>query len=439
MNSNLTPKQRIERAHAIMMRTKEVVKYAPIVLFGSTSLVDNIETAYTDGINIRISPKFIDNLTDPELLFVILHEGMHIGLRHMKVWKALSAQNHTICNAACDYVINLILNDVSKTTDVIKFPRIKEGPEKGELFGLLDEKFRGWTVPQVFKHLLKECERQDTPNADAGNQPDSNNSAGTPSAPQGTGAGDPNTSQRAKDIATKQWDEHDFSKFENISEGQAQDIEQHINELIEQGAKLAGKMSADNPRSLADALRPEFSWEDALAHYIRTNMTSGKEKTTFRKFNRRLIGNELYMPSMYDDSIRKVVICCDTSGSIDNNLLRLFLGHIANICEEVNPNELVLLYWDTKIKTDERYSNEDFSKIMSSTKPRGGGGTDAACIPEYLRDNVDDIECVIVLTDGAFDSQGDWTDLPSPLWCITSSREYKKFVPMFGQSIEIKN
>jgi predicted metal-dependent peptidase len=61
---------------------------------------------------------------------------------------------------------------------------------------------------------------------------------------------------------------------------------------------------------------------------------------------------------------------------------------------------------------------------MSSTKPAGGGGTSAECIPKYIEQHKLNPECVIVLTDGYIGGWGDWkhpvfwgmtTDMVAPM------------------------
>ena len=40
------------------------------------------ETAYTNGKNICFSPQFLDKLSDGELDFIMMHEVMHVALKH---------------------------------------------------------------------------------------------------------------------------------------------------------------------------------------------------------------------------------------------------------------------------------------------------------------------------------------------------------------------
>jgi len=71
--------------------------------------------------------------------------------------------------------------------------------------------------------------------------------------------------------------------------------------------------------------------------------------------------------------------------------------------------------------------------LVESTKPAGGGGTDPACVPKYLKANQIKPECVVMLTDGyVFGSWGEW-DCPV-LWCIVGGN---KAQPPVGAAIYV--
>jgi predicted metal-dependent peptidase len=56
--------------------------------------------------------------------------------------------------------------------------------------------------------------------------------------------------------------------------------------------------------------------------------------------------------------------------------------------------------------------------MATSTKPMGGGGTNPACVKQYIAEHKMEPEFVIMLTDGYVDS---WPDFDCPvLWVITT-------------------
>lgn len=46
------------------------------------SIDEGCETAYTDGVRIAFSPFFLEELSDKELDYVLMHEILHIVLQH---------------------------------------------------------------------------------------------------------------------------------------------------------------------------------------------------------------------------------------------------------------------------------------------------------------------------------------------------------------------
>jgi hypothetical protein len=67
---------------------------------------DNIDTAATDGEIIYYSPSFIASLELTDVIFLLLHELLHIVLEHIERRKD---RNHTLFNIAADIVVNGIL------------------------------------------------------------------------------------------------------------------------------------------------------------------------------------------------------------------------------------------------------------------------------------------------------------------------------------------
>ena len=127
------------------------------------------------------------------------------------------------------------------------------------------------------------------------------------------------------------------------------------------------------------------------------------------------------MPSSISERIDEIVIAIDTSGSIGGRELAQFLGEVSGICEQVNPERVRLVYWDTSVCADEVYEGDAIRDIARSTKPAGGGGTDVRCVPLYLQEKSIKAQAVVVLTDGYLgNTWGSW-DVPV-LWCVMGNK-----------------
>ena len=140
------------------------------------------------------------------------------------------------------------------------------------------------------------------------------------------------------------------------------------------------------------------------------------------------------MPSGVSESVGELVIAIDMSGSIGARELSQFLGEVKGICDNVHPEKVRLLYWDTEVCADESYAAHELDTLTESTKPAGGGGTTVTCVPEYLTKHGIKPQAVVVLTDGYLG--GEWGQWSAPvLWCIVDN---KRAVPDVGTAVHVE-
>jgi predicted metal-dependent peptidase len=385
--SKLTAEQRIERCHIDLMNHPNFVAYSGILMIGSVKVDDKTPTAYTNGRDVVYGREFISSLTEPELRGVILHENKHKMYRHIATWNHLWKQNARKANMACDYVINLEIADEGKATNgFVALPSC----------GLIDEKYRGMDSQTVF-HLLSDEDESG----------------------QGTGGGS--------------LDEHGWEDGQSMSAEEVKELAQEIDNAIRQGAILAGKVNGNLNRSFTDLMSAKVDWREALREFV-SSVSSGKDDSTWRKPNRRWLQHDIYMPSTISESMGSIVVAVDTSGSIRDEDINKFLSEVVGIMNNVNPEQVHLLYWDSAVAGHEVYGVGDGDRLMSSTKPKGGGGTSPSCITEYMKEHKLTPECVVVLTDGYVgnDWGGDW--VCPVLWAIVGGC---KDVPSKGSVIYV--
>jgi predicted metal-dependent peptidase len=379
--------KRIERAHVELMAHKDTMEYASIIMVGKYKVMEEIPTACTNGIDVMYGKDFVGKLSDSDLRGLIMHENLHKTFQHTFLWKHLYEENARCANMACDYVINLLIKDIEKSSSgFVTLPKV----------GLLDERFRGMDSQEVFKLLMDEGQGQ---GGDG----------------EGEGGG----------LDVHDWDTSGMSQ---------QEIEEHVkevNQAIRQGQLMAGKMGGKQSRELGELLEPKVDWREQLRDYV-SSLADGKDISTWQRVNRRWLQHDMYMPSTVSESMGRVVIAIDTSGSIGGRELNEFLSEVQAICMNVQPELVDLLYWDTEVAAHEVYGREELGNLVKSTKPAGGGGTDPACIPQYIADKQLKPECVIVLTDGYVGGWGTWQH--PVLWAITGG--YKP-TPTVGAAIYI--
>ncbi|MCL2662747.1 MAG: hypothetical protein FWE83_05375, partial [Oscillospiraceae bacterium] len=78
---------------------------------------ENCNTAATDGERIFFGPHFAEKLSDPELDFVMMHEILHIALKH-----CFRGENfdQDAFNIACDIVVNSnIMKSMNRTAPIV--------------------------------------------------------------------------------------------------------------------------------------------------------------------------------------------------------------------------------------------------------------------------------------------------------------------------------
>ena len=195
-----------------------------------------------------------------------------------------------------------------------------------------------------------------------------------------------------------------------------------------------GKVKGTLDRCFTDLLSTKVDWKEALREFV-SSVCNGKDESTWRKPNRRWLQHDIYMPSTISETMGRVVVAIDTSGSIDDDAVNRFLSEVVAIMDNVNPEMVDLIYWGSDVVGHEVYGMGEADKMKVSTKPVGGGGTSPSCITKYLKDKNIVPECAIVLTDGYVggDWGGHWT---SPvLWAIVGGC---KDVPTVGSAIYVE-
>jgi predicted metal-dependent peptidase len=128
----------------------------------------------------------------------------------------------------------------------------------------------------------------------------------------------------------------------------------------------------------------------------------------------------------------------DVSGSVSDELRTQFFSELESIKNEVNPEVLDVLAWDTKVETHKRFERDCGETLVDVGVFRGGGGTDPACVFDYLRAEQSSVppDAIVVLTDGYVPGWGDVTGISSPvLWVIVGDSKAK---PSHGQVVYVK-
>ena len=409
--------RKLKKVKIGLMRNPQFALWSGIMMVGSTQLSDDIPTACTNGRDEIYGREFVKTMPEKQLGFVILHENMHKALRHLTTWRKLYEADPKLANIACDHVINIMIVESDPNAKFVEFPEWQNGPMKGHRMGCYDLKYKGMTSRQVFDLLKQE---QEGNKGNKGNKGQPGDDGGDD---QGGG-----------------FDDHDWQGAKSMDETEKKELEREIDQAIRQGMiaqqKAIGDGAGNMNRELGDLLDPQVDWREALREFVST-ICRNKDTSSWRRVNRRFLGTDIYMPTMIGERVGSLAIGIDTSASIGGAEINRFLSEVKSIAEDVHPEKIDLIYWDSRVAAHETYDEHDMANLVSSTKPKGGGGTDPRAMMHFLKKERIEPECIIMLTDGEI---GDWgNEWGAPImWVICNSYRQGKIVAPTGKTIHIK-
>ena len=376
----MTAEQRITKARSAIMRNEDFTAISPILMIGSWSVVDDMPTAATNGRDVIYGRKFVDECDDKLLRFVVLHEYYHVMLQHMTTWATLDKEDAKLSNIAKDMVINLML---------------KEADPHGQFLTIwehayCDQQYKGLDTGEVYRRLKQQSKSQPQ-----GQQMDEHQPGGGEPGDESEGEGG----------------------MKPLTAAEAEAVAKAVDTALRQGALIAGKLGHGMARDVEALLEPVVPWQDVLRDWLKST-AKGEDLSTWRRPARRWLGQDIYMPSRYTESVERIAIGIDTSGSIGEDALRRALSEVAGACETVSPEFVDVIYWDAAVAAHEVYEGERVKDIANVTKPKGGGGTDVRAMFDYMDKRGIKPQAVIMFTDG----YTPWPKtLPCPvLWCIST-------------------
>jgi len=425
LNQQLTAEQRIAKAIVDITAHDRYIALAGVLMIGTKTVSDDVPTACTNGRDVVFGREMVDALTDAELRFVALHEDEgHKLLRHLTTYRWMYDIDPGLANQACDYYINGTIVDDNREDGFAKMPT-------GKYQGLYDEKFRkpdgAWMDSAAIFHKLREEQKgRGKPPTGRGKPPTGN---GNPVPPNGSGGSNPQGTSSAQGF-----DEHDWEEANKLSDDEIKELEKDIDVAIRQGSMMAGKLGANGNRRFDELMQPQVNWREVLREFIQTTCT-GNDYSTWKRPNRRYIGAGVYLPSGISERVDELVLAIDTSGSISDKAVALFLSEVQSICTTIKPDKVRLLYWGDEVVGDESYATHELDTLAQSTRPKGGGGTDVECVVEYMQQHQIKPQATIIFTDGHL--FGDWGTWKCPtLWCVLDN---KRATPDTGKVVHIQS
>ena len=162
-----------------------------------------------------------------------------------------------------------------------------------------------------------------------------------------------------------------------------------------QAAKLQGKLPAALERLLSEVLTPKVDWREHIQALFARRLGSGSYD--WRRPDRRLIVQDIYAPGRSGFGAECVVVGIDTSGSIGQAELNMFMAEVSGILEEVRPKKLFCVMCDARVNVVHEFDN---AADLRSVKLVGGGGTDFRPVFDWINKQGLTPDALVYLTDG---------------------------------------
>ena len=378
-----TNKEIIEKANNMMSKVKTMLLlqqpfYGVLMTLTDFICDPSFRTLATDGTRIYYNPNFIISLSEPETFGALLHEINHCIYLHMSPKRRLNRERER-WNVATDYEINIEINDMAMTDEWIKLP-------KGIL---LNNKFRNMNAEQIYDILPDDISKYST------------------------------FDDHLEPIdGSKGWDSME-DKIVTAYEGTRGFYE---------GARSQGRLPAGLQRWVKSIRKAKVPWERLFQRYIGEAIAN--DDFSYSRLNKRYLAHDMYLPSLRNYVIGRVILAVDTSGSITDKILERISSEMIKVSHLIE--EIVIMTCDTSVhEIVKLYKMQSF---LDKIEFKGKGGTSFIPVFEKIKEIKIMPDLLIYLTD----TEGIFPDKAPPypvLWCIT---EENGKVP-WGASVYLPN
>lgn len=369
--------------------------YGLLLMHMKFSIEEGVMTAATDGETIVFDPVFMDKLSDEELDFILMHEVLHVALKHCSRGRDL---NSFLFNIACDIVVNSNIMH-SKGDDV----RSITVNECGESMHLAPNGKEGYlyTAEEVYDMFLQN---------------------GTPSKDPRSGYFADNHSRwgsKVDSLTLAKWDIYVRQAAEAIK--------------LRKSGNGRGILPLGAERILEELTNPRLDWRKILNEFVQEDVND----YSFCPPDKRFQNTGFLLPDYNEkeDWVKDVLFMIDTSGSMSDKLITEAFSEIKGAIEQYGGK------LRGKLGFFDVYMTEpiDFASVqdLMKIKPKGGGGTDFGVIFKYVKEKMADElpSSIVIMTDGycPFPEEGEAMGIPV-LWVINN----EETTPPWGRLVRIQ-
>ncbi len=343
--------------------------YGLLLMHMSYALSEEIDTAATDANKIYFNPRFLSSLSDSELDFVLMHEVLHVALKH-----CFREENRDpeVFNVACDIVVNSTILE-SKGGDLSSISLRGYGPLMHKTPN--GKEGREFTAEQVYALLLACPKAKGEPGKNGGK-----------------------TKGRGKGNEQKNFDDHSKWKAVQKDKKLKDTWDKRLLDAAEAISfrETPGNMPAFASRLLKELKNPQTDWRTLLNDFVQEEICD----YSFSPPDRRFSDSPFLLPDFNetDYEVSDVLFMIDTSGSMSDSMIAQAYSEVKGAIDQFGGKlEGWLGFFDAAIIPPTPFSNEEELKII---KPFGGGGTSFHVIFDYVRKMEKKPSSIIILTDG---------------------------------------
>lgn len=361
-------------------------------------------TAYTDGKVIRFDPKFLDELNDDELDFIMIHEILHVALKHCFRGRELEKE---LYNIACDIVVNsniLLSNNMDTRTITLR--------SDGEAMHLAPNGKEGYeyTAEEVYNMLQKNLGMNNAKLQSNGKTKNTTNII---------------------DNHTKWQQIEKNEELEELWIGRLDEVSKTIE--IRDSIINRETMPAFAQRRLKELKNAQTDWREILIDFLHEEVVD----YSFMPPDRRFDDCPFFLPDFNDKDIKpeNILFMIDTSASMKDDMVTAAYSEVKGAIEQFNGKLIGMLgFFDAVVIEPVPFENEEEFEMI---KAIGGGGTNFQIIfnyvKEYMTDNLP--VSIIILTDGyaPFPKESEAMGIPV-IWLLNN----EKVNPSWGKVARIK-
>ena len=352
-------------------------------------------TAATDGRKFYYNSRFIKMLKPKEVEFLFGHEVLHCVYDH---FGRRGDRDPQLWNIADDYCVNGDLKKHGVGEFITSVPC------------LYDKKYEGLSAEEVYDILYENAEKIDI--SSLIDQMIDEHLDG-----EGDGEGSGKDEKEGKGRPT-------------LSAEERQQIKDEIKEAMISAAAAdadgAGNLPAGVKRILQELTEPKMDWRELLRMQLESTI---KSDYTWMRTSRKGWDMDAVMPGMKLDPMIDIALFIDSSGSMEDSMLKDILSETAGIMESFPAYRIHVATFDTQVYNPVQYDSENLEDI-TEYELKGGGGTDFTCVFDYLKREEIEPKRLVVFTDGY--PYGSWGDenYADTVWILHGTTS---IVPPWGQ------